>query len=393
MKRIAVIFEGSINKRLGVFNAVLNRVQHLSRVASYAIDVHMLEVYDGKMMSRMRRSSPPAERPRTIEVEGVTFHLHWLKRSWLDAAAHRLLGRRPKCLIGKLNAIARQMGNYDLISAHDRMGGIVAQHAAALHHIPHVITWHGASIYTDPVRDPMLKQVTCELLHGADMNFFVSHGLHEKAKLLTTGFPADVLFNGASSNFTRYTIDKRTELRCHFGVEGTKVVTFVGRFEPVKNVTLLPEIFAEIARKYGKPVTFWTIGDGEQHRQVEEALAGAGVSFKMWGTQPLHMMPQYMNCTDVLVLPSKLEGLPLVTLEALQCGANVVASNVVGTAEGIGRDNAIDIDEHFIDRFTSRAVMMLNGKVQQSLPPHISWEATAIKENEIYSTYINTANV
>lgn len=384
MKRIAVIFEGNINNRLGVFNAVLNRVQHLRRVADYDIDVHMLQVYDGAVMQRVRHSKPVPERPETITVEGETFQMHWFKRNWTDAIGHRLLGKRPACLSAWLDELVESMRNYDLISAHDRMGGIVAQRASKLYGIPHYITWHGASIYTDPPRDPMLKEVTAELLHGADDNFFVSHGLVEKAYNITTGFPATVLFNGASGDFHRMTDEERSALREEFGVTGRKVVAFVGRFEPVKNVTLLPEIYTQIASKYDGDVTFWTMGTGFQHEEVRQAMAERGVDCRMWGMQPLEMMPKLMNCVDVLVLPSLLEGLPLVTLEALQCGANVVASDVVGTAEGIGRDNAIPLGDDFVECLTNRAVEMLQGKVQQSLPADISWEATAIKENKIY---------
>ena len=387
-KRIAVVFEGDIRNRLGVFNAVLNRVRHLRQVADYGIDVHMLQVYDDALMRQVRGSKPLAERPDSIHVEGETFQLHWLKRSWMDALGHRLLGKRPAHLLHKLDQIASHLEGYSLVSAHDRMGGIVAQCAAKHHAIPHTITWHGASIYTDPPRDPMLKAVTIELLHGANENFFVSHGLYQKALELTSDFPARVLFNGASADFRRFPDGEREALRREYGVEGCKVVAFVGRFEPVKNVTLLPEIFATIAQKYGQPTTFWTMGTGFQHEQVRQALEATGLNVKMWGMQPLEMMPKLMNCVDVLVLPSQLEGLPLVTLEAMQCGANVVASDVVGTAEGIGRDNAIPIDERFIDRLTDRAVQMLRGEVQQSLPPDISWEATAVKENEIYQRLV-----
>ncbi|MBO4871714.1 MAG: glycosyltransferase [Muribaculaceae bacterium] len=384
MKRIAVIFEGDINNRLGVFYAVLNRVQHLRRVANYDIDLHMIQVYDGALMRRVRHSKAVPQRDNVIQVEGETLHVHWVKRDWRDSVLHRLLGKRPVYLTKWLNNLAKSMDNYDLISAHDRMGGFVAQRAAALHQIPHCITWHGASIYTDPPRDPMLKAVTIELLHGATDNFFVSHGLYEKALVLTTGFPAKVLFNGASSDFRRMPDAEREALREKYGVAGRKVVAFVGRFEPVKNVMKLPEIYATIAEKYDGDVAFWTIGTGFQHEQVRQAMAERCVDCHMWGMQPLEQMPLLMNCIDVLVLPSSLEGLPLVTLEALQCGANVVATNVVGTAEGIGRENAVDIDEHFMENFTDRAVAMLQGRVQQQLPPDVSWEATAQKENDIY---------
>ena len=114
-KRIAVVFEGNIRNRLGVFNAVLNRVSHLRQVADYDIDVHMLQVYDGTVMRRLRGSTPPDERPHSIEAGGETFHMHWFKRSWTDALAHRLLGRRPAQLSRWLDTLAADMARYDLV--------------------------------------------------------------------------------------------------------------------------------------------------------------------------------------------------------------------------------------------------------------------------------------
>ena len=63
MKQIAVLFEGDINRRLGVFNAVINRVKHLQEVADYKIDVHMLQVYDGWLMRRLRHTQKVHYRP------------------------------------------------------------------------------------------------------------------------------------------------------------------------------------------------------------------------------------------------------------------------------------------------------------------------------------------
>ena len=384
MKRIAVIFEGRIDERMGVFNAVLNRVLHLRRVASFDIDVHMIQVYDGALMRRLRGSEPTGSRPDHIDIDGIKFHMHWFKHNWSDMLRHRLLDEQPQHFFHWLDNLANQFSGYDLIAAHDRIGGIVAQRAAQRFGIPHSITWHGTSIHTDPMISDELRNATIELLHGARYNFFVSRELQARAQQLTADFKGEILYNGASRMFSRYSDDERRQLRMHHHVLDSKGVAFVGRFEPIKNVTLLPQIFTTIARKYNQPITFWTIGTGSQCDKVSEALHACDIDCRTWGMQPLDIMPQLMNCIDVLVLPSKFEGLPLVTLEALQCGANVVASNVVGTAEGIGRENAIDIDEHFLENFTDRAIEMLQGKVQQSLPPHISWESTAQKENDIY---------
>ena len=390
MKQIAVLFEGDINRRLGVFNAVINRVKHLEQVADYKIDVHMFQVYDGWLMRRVRHSKKVDWRPDDIDVDGVKVHITWFRRRWSDAIMHRLFCKAPRALMRRLHKLGWEMRGHDLVSAHDRIVGHAAVFAGQQLHIPCFITWHGASIYTDPPRDPMIKEMTIKLLHEATCNFFVSQGLLDKAHAeLTDGFPAEVLLNGASEQFQRYSDEQRTELRAHYGIEPDKrVVAFVGRFEPVKNVTLLPEIYKEIERKSGENLEFWAIGDGIQLDETRELMKAKGVDCRFTGKVPPEEIPDLLNCVDLLVLPSSLEGLPLVVIEALSCGAHVVATNVIGTAEAVGSENAIDLGENFVDRFTDRAVELLKGDVDQQLPPEVSWAETAKKENAIYHQYI-----
>ncbi len=391
MKQIAVLFEGDINRRLGVFNAVINRVKHLQQIADYKIDVHMLQVYDGWLMRRLRHSPHVTHRPDEILADGVTVHVTWFRRRWSDAIMHRLFHKPPRAFLKRLHRLGWEMRGHDLVSAHDRIMGHAAVFAGQHLHIPCFITWHGASIYTDPPRDPMIKELTINLLHNATCNFFVSQGLLDKAHAeLTDGFPADVLLNGASAQFRHYDDNLRAQLRKEYGVnDGKKVVAFVGRFEPVKNVTLLPDIYKMLETKYGKELTFWAIGDGVQLDETRRLMSNKGVKCRFTGKVPPEEIPDLLNCVDLLVLPSSLEGLPLVVIEALSCGAHVVATNVIGTAEAVGRENAIDLGDHFVERFTDRAVQLLQGGIDQKLPAEVSWTATAIKENNIYQSYIN----
>ncbi len=391
MKQIAVLFEGDINRRLGVFNAVISRVRYLQQIADYKIDVYMLQVYDGWLMRRVRHTKRVAFRPDEIEADGVKVHVTWFRRRWSDAIMHRLFHKPPRAFLRRLHRLGWEMRGHDLVSAHDRIMGHAAVFAGKKLHIPSFITWHGASIYTDPPRDAMIKELTIKLLHSATCNFFVSQGLLDKAHAeLTDGFPAEVLLNGASEQFHRYSDERRAELREQYKVnDGPKVVAFVGRFEPVKNVTLLPDIYKEIERKYGKSLSFWAIGDGIQLNETRELMAAKDVKCHFTGKVPPEEIPNLLNCVDLLVLPSSLEGLPLVVIEALSCGAHVVATNVIGTAEAVGRENAIDLGDRFVDRFTDRAVELLSGDIDQQLPPEVSWSATAEKENRIYHKYLN----
>lgn len=390
MKQIAVLFEGDINRRLGVFNAVINRVKHLQQVADYKIDVYMFQVYDGWLMRRIRHSKKITSRPDEIIADGVKIHVTWFRRRLWDALMHRLFHKPPRAMLRRLHQLGWEMRGHDLVSAHDRIMGHAAVFAGKKLHIPCFITWHGASIYTDPPRDPMIKEMTIKLLNSATCNFFVSQGLLDKARAeLTDDFKAEVLLNGASSQFNRYSEDRRASLRVKYGVDdGKKVVAFVGRFEPVKNVTLLPDIYKEIERKYGQELTFWAIGDGVQLAETRRLMDVRGVNCHFTGKVPPKEIPDLLNCVDLLVLPSSLEGLPLVVIEALSCGAHVVATNVIGTAEAVGRENAIDLGDDFVNRFTARAVELLQGGIDQRLPHEVSWTATADKENAIYHQYI-----
>ena len=391
MKKIAVLFEGDINWRLGVFNAVLNRAKHLQQISDYKVDVHMFQLYDGWLMRLFRKSQKLTSRPDEIEDLGMKVHITWYRRRWSDVILHRFFHKPPRALLKRLHKLGWEMRGYDLVSAHDRMAGHAAVFAQEHLHIPCFITWHGATIYTEPPRDPMIKEMTIKLLHQADCNFFVSQGLLDRAHAdLTDGFPAEVLRNGASAEFQRYSEDRRAQLRKKYNIpEGRKVVAYLGRFEPVKNVTMLPEIYSEILRKYGKDLVFWAIGLGFQLEETAQMMKDKGIECLFTGRVPHSEIPDMLNCVDLLVLPSSLEGLPLVVIEALSCGAHVVATNVIGTAEAVGRENAIDLGENFVDRFTDRAVQLLHGGIDQKLPPEVSWTATAEKENRIDQKYLN----
>ncbi len=386
MKKIAVVFEGDINWRLGVFNAVLNRAKHLQQASDYKVDVHMFQLYDGWLMRLLRKSPKLDKRPDEIEDLGMKVHITWHRRRWSDVILHRLFHKPPRALMRRLHRLGWEMRGYDLVSAHDRMAGHAGIFAQEHLHIPCFITWHGATIYTEPPRDPMIKEATIKLLHKADCNFFVSQGLLDRAHAdLTDGFPAEVLLNGASSEFHRYSDERRAQLRQHYHIgEGKKVVAYLGRFEPVKNVLMLPKIFSEIQRKHGNNLVFWAIGIGFQLEETSRLMKEKGIDCLFTGRVPHSEIPDMLNCVDLLVLPSSLEGLPLVVIEALSCGAHVVATNVIGTAEAVGRENAIDLGDHFVERFTDRAVQLLSGNIDQQLPPEVSWTATAEKEKRIY---------
>lgn len=386
MKRIAVIFEGRLHEQKGVFNAVMQRVKHLRDIAPFVIDVHMIEGYD-RGLNRLLHGTPRIDgHPALVTIDGIDVQMHWFCHSLMDTVRHKVLHRPAKVYRRWLTGLADGMRDYDLISAHDRIAGTLASMASRRHGMPHYITWHGASIYTDPPRDRVYRATTIELLEHAACNFFVSRGLEQYARqTLTDRFTAQVLYNGASPAFHRYDEAARQSLRRQHGIgDEERVVGFVGRMDPVKNVLLLPELFQATGHASSNSLKFVAIGNGPLYNKVSRLMQERGIDCLMPGDVPHDQMPDWMNCIDVLVLPSRKEGFGLVAIEALQCGANVVGSDVQGIPEVIGAENAFPLNDHLVQKMSRRAVQMLRGTVTQTVPPDMNWGTTAKRELAIY---------
>jgi glycosyltransferase involved in cell wall biosynthesis len=223
---------------------------------------------------------------------------------------------------------------------------------------------------------------TKDIMRGAGCNFYVSNALREESERIVSGISKEILYNGVSEGFDRFSDDVRRSLRYEYGLlPDEKVVAFVGNLVAVKNVRSLQQLFHDIRAAYDGPLKFWIVGDGKQRADVERDMASdESLDVRFWGNQPADMMPSIMNCIDVLVLPSLNEGLPLVCAEAIRCGASVVGSDAGGISEVIGKENTVPLGEGFVDELSAKAVGMLKVPVLQKIPSQLDWTATAAKE-------------
>ena len=173
----------------------------------------------------------------------------------------------------------------------------------------------------------------------------------------------------------------RKDLRKKYCVAESKVVAFIGNVIDIKNPNALPSIFEKVKEKYEKDVQFWIIGDGNQRKNIEKRVHDLQLNCVFWGNQPREAIPDYLQCIDVVVLPSLQEGFGMVLVEAIKCGANAVASKVGGASEILGESDAFELDDTFTDKISSRIVYYLENEIFQSLDVKFSWENTAEIEN------------
>lgn len=113
--------------------------------------------------------------------------------------------------------------------------------------------------------------------------------------------------------------------------EGTRYVS-VGRLTEVKNHDALLRAFARHREAFPKD-TLHIFGSGPQEETVGRVIAELGLQdvVRVIGGKlvTLQTYEQY----DVFVLPSKIEGFPLVLLEAMACGKAIIATDVGGIPE------------------------------------------------------------
>ena len=123
----------------------------------------------------------------------------------------------------------------------------------------------------------------------------------------------------------------RLDIRRKFGIsENWGVVCFVGRFSPQKGIRNLVEVMQKTLQR-SQDIAFVIVGDGELRPIVEAcALDFPGHVF-VTGQQ--ECVSDFYVASDVLLLPSITEGLPMTVIEAFAHGLPVVASKVGGVPE------------------------------------------------------------
>ena len=381
MQKLAVIFESSPFDRKGLFNAAHERIRHLVGTGECEVDAFCIHSWDTPFTRKVRHT-PEVPRKDNITIDGILYNILWYDFSIIDHVTTEVFHAKPVLFNRFMDRCMPLFKEYDAVLAHSFTGGLFALEISERFDIPYFVTWHGSDIHTHPWKNPLIMKYTRKVMAGARYNFFVSKALMAASEKICTGVPKEILYNGVSSDFIR--LDDKSRLaerkRCNLSPE-KKVVAFVGSLVGVKNVDMLQPIFHEVRMNYDGPLEFWVIGDGKARNLAEPALTGDdSIDVVMWGNLPSEQMPAMMNCIDVLVLPSRNEGLPLVCAEAIRCGAYAVGADVGGVAEVVGKDNVYPHGEGFVTSIASKIVSVLKNGGEQAVPAHIDWTVTAEKE-------------
>jgi glycosyltransferase involved in cell wall biosynthesis len=110
---------------------------------------------------------------------------------------------------------------------------------------------------------------------------------------------------------------------------GSRALLFVGRLDRSKN-PLLALHAVRLALQTQPLLHLVVVGDGSQRADVEALAASDALSGRvtMTGAQPRHEVARIMQSSDMLIMSSAYEGMPIAALEALATGLPVVSTTV-----------------------------------------------------------------
>jgi teichuronic acid biosynthesis glycosyltransferase TuaC len=205
----------------------------------------------------------------------------------------------------------------------DGYAGLIASRKLGLPMVLQVIGSDLMVLGKDPARGPMVRKV----LREADRIIAVSSGLAKEACNLGAS-PEKVTWVPNGVDQKSFTPGDKHQARKQLGLSSDGPwLLFVGNFVGVKSVDTLLNALKQIPR-----ARLMLVGAGPLHKQYQALAEENRIASRLhWaGSQPHSNIPQYMAASDILVLPSKSEGEPNVTIEALASGRPVVASRVGG---------------------------------------------------------------
>ena len=237
---------------------------------------------------------------------------------------------RRFCILNKLN--------YDLISTHYWLSGLVGMRLAFEWDVPHVTSFHTMAEMKRRgrpeeieirQRDASESEIACS---AASVVVWTED--EKEAIVNYCGVdPVNVSVIAPGVDLSRFRPMSQRYSRDYLGYGPEKNILFVGRLEPLKGIDNLFRAVASLENL--KSITLNVVGgDGNsQEKSRLEALVHKmqlNQTVHFLGPIPQEELPIHYNAADVCVLPSYYESFGLAALEAAACGKPVVASEVGG---------------------------------------------------------------
>ena len=230
---------------------------------------------------------------------------------------------------------AEAIGAADVVHLHSN--GLLPEVAAGLAARlgkPCVLTLYGTEIWHYR-RKSIGPDLFTQAYRGAAAVTFYSQGLLDRARELGLDRPdLHVIYPPVADTFIHHDIAARQRGRAALGITARHLLVNVKRRHPLAGQRVLLEAMPAVLREH--PDTHLVIcGAGALLADLQAMARSAGVErhVRFAGLVDNAQVARYCAAADLFVLPSLLEALPTVAVEALAAGTPVVSSDNPGGVE------------------------------------------------------------
>jgi glycosyltransferase involved in cell wall biosynthesis len=198
---------------------------------------------------------------------------------------------------------------------------------------PVVLTLYGTEIWHYQPRGPV--DLFTRAYHAASYLTFYSERLMTRAHELGLGRRATrVVYPPVAPQFVYHDEAAQFEARDALGIANRHLLVNVKRLHPLAGQRYLIEAMNEVIR-FHPDAKLVICGTGALLAELKSVARSAGVErhVDFPGLVDNALVARYCGAADVFVLPSLLEALPTVAVEALACGTPVISTDNPGGLE------------------------------------------------------------
>ena len=292
-------------------------------------------------------------------------------------------------------------GDYDVISSHATLAGIVTRLAVLLckkslrEKMKVFHTAHGYLFHDDNSLKKwayLLPEMLCSKV--TDVLMVMNHEDLEIAKKYKLCKKSENIhyINGMGIDLSRFQTAQGEPLQCtkeqkeSFGItDNDFVFVYAAEFSKRKNHELLLRGFAEAVKqlqqsgqKSNKRLKLVLAGDGALFEKIKTLASNLGIRDRVVFLGYIKNVHELYPCCDVAVSTSKIEGLPFNIMEAMACGLPVIVSDIKGHRELVEHGvNGLLFEAGDIENLTDQMVriykdMDLSGQCKTNLMANIS---------------------
>jgi len=286
-------FLAALMAKLGLQSVVLTPRRNPSWLATESVDGFRIERFRSSTQRGLQGVVESWAAIRSLRREKpVLVHCHGL--AWMTISALWFMGWNGQANVVKLPSRA---------------------------HLPKLASWRGRAALSALKRASLVLPVSRWL--AAEL---IKMGLSpERIQVLPNPIDTTMFCPAAAA--------ERENLRRSLGLDSCPTVLYLGRLSPEKGTDTLCATWRHLAPRLGD-VQLVVVGDGPDRPLVEKLTADTGekrVRFVGFRAQ----VKPYIQAADVMLLPSRTEGMPNAVVEAAACGVPTVATSTQGAQEVI----------------------------------------------------------